>query len=116
MDLEKEVFSGKKVSDIVQEIYDKQKEQDVLLKEKISMLASYIETPGDAIVMIPLIKELSDTGVKNSELLLKVLQLFKQSETKSQDSSGGPLSEKDIAQLFEELPSFNKVDSQKLIK
>lgn len=115
MELEKEVFSGKNLSDLIQEVYNRQKEQDAAIKQKMELLASYIEGPGDAIAMIPLIKDLSDTGVKNNEVLLKLIQLFKNSGEQKQSSEGAGLSQKDIDQLFSELPNTVFKDPQKLI-
>jgi hypothetical protein len=110
------VFSGKNVSDLIQEIYDRQKEQDATLKEKLVLLSSYIETPGDAIVMMPLIKDLMDTGVRNNEVLLKIVQLFKQSAEQKASGESGSLTQKDIEDLFNELPPSAFGNQQKLIK
>jgi hypothetical protein len=107
MELEKEVFSGKKISDLIEEIYNKQKDQEESLKSEITRLTSFIEGPGDAIVMIPHIKDLFDTNVKNNDVLIKILQLFKQSESKKQqDVDSDLISEKDIQKLFEEVHSI----------
>lgn len=104
MDLEKEVFSGKKLSDLLQEIYDRKNQQDLTLNDKIELLTSYIEGPGDAIAIIPLIKDLLDTGVKNNDVLIKIVQLFKQSqENKAGEEGNGVLSQKDIQQLFDDI-------------
>lgn len=114
MDLQKEVFSGKKISDLVEEIYNRQKDQEASLKDKIELLSNYIEGPGDAIAIIPLIKDLLDTGVKNNEMLLKIVQLFKQnSDAKSGEGSSDLLSEKDIQQLFDEVSAFNNTSADK---
>lgn len=117
MELEKEIFSGKKISDLIQEVYDKQKDQEDTLKEQIERLSGYIEGPGDAIVMIPHIKDLLDTSVKNNEVLLKILQLFKQGSEgkKAGDQTEDILSEKDIQKLFEEVQTvgFN-IEPKKL--
>lgn len=118
MDLQKEVFSGKNLSDLIKEIYDKQKDQEIQLKDKIDLLANYIEGPGDAIAIIPLIKELLDTGVKNNEVLLKIVQLFKQpSDPKSNSTDSQLLSEKDIQQLFDEVSNIKigTADNKKLV-
>lgn len=117
MELEKEVFSGKKISDLIEEVYNKQKDQEESLKSEITRLTSFIEGPGDAIVMIPHIKDLFDTNVKNNEVLLKLLQLFKQASEskKSQDSDSDILSEKDIQQLFEEVQSIGDKSQVKRI-
>jgi hypothetical protein len=104
MDLGKEVFSGKKVSDIIQEIYERQKQQELTVKEKIDLLSSFIEGPGDAIAIIPHIKELLDVGTKNNEVLIKIVQLFKQNqENKATEDGNGALSQKEIQQLFEDI-------------
>lgn len=116
MELEKEIFSGKKISDLIQEVYDKQKDQEDTLKEQIERLSGYIEGPGDAIVMIPHIKDLLDTSVKNNEVLLKILQLFKQgSESKKSDQTEDVISEKDIQKLFEEVQSISYTTEPKKI-
>lgn len=108
MELEKEIFTGKKISDLIQEVYDKQKDQEDTLKEQIERLSGYIEGPGDAIVMIPHIKDLLDTSVKNNEVLLKILQLFKQSsDAKKAEQTEDVISEKDIQKLFEEVQSIS---------
>lgn len=118
MELEKEIFSGKKISDLIHELYEKQKNQEDALKEQIERLSNYIEGPGDAIVMIPHIKDLFDTSVKNNDVLVKILQLFKQgSESKkSGDQSEDILSEKDIQKLFEEVQTIGLTADQKKIE
>jgi hypothetical protein len=118
MELEKEIFSGKKISDLIEEVYNKQRDQEESLKLEIARLTSFIDGPGDAIVMIPHIKDLFDTNVKNNEVLLKILQLFKQASEskKSSDGDNDLLSEKDIQKLFEEVHSIGvNTDQKKLI-
>ena len=39
MELEKEVFPGKKISDLVQEVYNRQNNQDSAIKTKIEELS-----------------------------------------------------------------------------
>jgi acyl-CoA-binding protein len=65
--------------------------------------------------MIPHIKDLFDTNVKNNEVLLKLLQLFKQSSDakKGNDSDSDILSEKDIQQLFDEVHAIGKIEQKK---
>ena len=76
MDLEKEIFQGKKISDLVKEIYDKQKDQDNKISNEILRLTDLISSPGDAIIIVPLLKGFFDSSLKNDEVLLKILQLF----------------------------------------
>lgn len=62
-----------------------------------------IETPGDAIVIVPLLKGFMDSSLKNDEVLMKLLTLFqKAAESKKAGDAedSGILTEKDIEQLF----------------
>lgn len=110
MELNKEVFNGKTVSDIVKEAYEKHKQQDSLIKEEISRLSEMISSPGEALAIAPMIKPLIDSGLKNDEVLVKILSLFQKSyiaESKTQESEG-ILSQKDIDQLFSNPVSYSK--------
>lgn len=104
----KEIFQGKTVSDLAKEIYEKHKEQDEALKSRINQLGDMVESPGDAIVIVPMLKGYFDSSLKNDEVLMKMLQIFqKQEERKAAgDSDAGLLTEKDIEQLFSEVSTY----------
>lgn len=105
MELDKEVFRGKRVSDLVEEVYNKHKDQDSFIKQEISRLVDMIESPGDAIVIVPLLKEFVNSSLKNDEVLMKILNLFQKAEEKKKESGqdSGVLTEKDIEQLFNDI-------------
>ena len=105
MELEKNIFKGKTVGDLVEEVYNKHKSQDALIKQEISRLVDMIESPGDAIVIVPLLKEFLNSGLKNDEVLMKILNLFQKAEEKKKETGqdSGLLTEKDIEQLFSEV-------------
>lgn len=106
MELEKQIFKGKTLGDLVEEVYNKHKNQDGLIKQEIMRLADMIESPGDAIVIVPLLKGYVDSSLKNDEVLMKILTLFQKAEEKKKDAgpdSNGVLTEKDIEQLFSEV-------------
>ncbi len=105
MELEKQIFKGKTVSDLVEEVYKKHKDQDSFIKGEISRLVDMIESPGDAIVIVPLLKEFVNSSLKNDEVLMKILNLFQKAEEKKKESGqdNGLLTEKDIEQLFSEV-------------
>ena len=117
MDLDKEIFEGKKISDIVKEVYNKHKEQDNIIGQEITRLSELIGSPGDAIIIVPLLKGFFDSSLKNDEVLMKILHLFQKASEKQQnnDSDQGMLSEKDIAQLFSEVNSIIPKEDKKLI-
>jgi hypothetical protein len=113
MEENKEIFQGKTVSDLAKEIYEKHKEQDQALKQRIEQLAEMVESPGDAIVIVPMLKGYFDSSLKNDEVLMKMLQIFqKQEEKKSAGvEDSGILTEKDIEQLFNEVSSYTVQDN-----
>ena len=108
MELEKEIFPGKTLAHLVEEVYNKHKSQDSTIKSEILRLADMIEGPGDAIVLVPMIKGLLDSSLKNDEVLMKILAAFQKSADAKDKSveDGGLLSEKDIEQLMSEVTSI----------
>lgn len=117
MDLDKEIFKGKKISDLVKEVYEKHKSQENKLSSEIERLSELISSPGDAIIIVPLLKGFFDSSLKNDEVLMKILQLFQKAAEKAQsaDAESSLLSEKDIAQLFSEVNSIIPKEDKKLI-
>jgi hypothetical protein len=83
MELEKEIFKGKTIADLVEEVYNKHKNQDSTIKQEIMRLADMIETPGDAIVIVPLLKGFMDSSLKNDEVLMKLLALFQKASAEA---------------------------------
>ena len=80
-------------------------------------MSELISSPGDAIIIVPLLKGFFDSSLKNDEVLMKILQLFQKAAEKAQSTENetGLLSEKDIAQLFSEVNSIIPKDDKKLI-
>lgn len=117
MELDKEIFTGKTISDLVEEVYNKHKNQDSTIKQEIMRLTDMIETPGDAIVIVPLLKGFMDSSLKNDEVLMKLLTLFQKAaaENKKGDAEdSGILTEKDIEQLFSEVTTVKVKDTKQL--
>ena len=117
MELDKEIFKGKTIANLVEEVYNKHKNQDSLIKQEIMRLADMIETPGDAIVVVPLLKGFMDSSLKNDEVLMKLLSLFqKAAENKKagEAEDSGILTEKDIEQLFADVTNIKVKDTKQL--
>ena len=108
MEIDKPIFENKRIEDILKEIYSKHQEKSEDIKSEIVRLSSMIEGAGDAIVIVPILKSLFDSSIKNDEVLMKMAQLFKQPAEKAKgEEDNGMLSEKDIAQLFDEVSSIH---------
>lgn len=83
-----ELFEGKNLSDLFKEIYDNSTAKRQQIKELIASLAPLIEGIGDATLLVPLIKEYLEIGVKNDEQLIKLAQIVQRMDSgKKQGSS-----------------------------
>jgi len=66
------VFGKKSFSDILEEIYQNQKKRDAQVIALISELKPLVQEIGDATLIVPLIKEYMEIGVKNDDALIKM--------------------------------------------
>ena len=106
MDYNKEIFKGKSISDLMEEAYKDKQEKHKQLKGMISMLKDLITDGGDAVMMVPLIKDIMDLSIKNDDVLIRLLGIIQKIEASSSrmlDNNDGVLSEKDKQLLFESL-------------
>ena len=102
--LDSNIFGKKKFSDILKEIYDNQKKKETQIMALIGELKPLINDLGDATLIVPLIKEYMELGIKNDEALVKIatiLQRIFQSESSSGDDFA--ISEEEKAQLLAEM-------------
>jgi hypothetical protein len=103
------VFGDKKFSDILEEIYNNQKKKEKQISALIAELKPLVNEIGDATLIVPLIKEYLDVGVKNDEQLIKmatIIQRVVQANTNAA-GDGFTISDEEKAQLLSEL---NKID------
>tara|TARA_S200002703_G_scaffold142512_2_gene134963 strand:+ start:37 stop:417 length:381 start_codon:yes stop_codon:yes gene_type:complete len=103
MSLDKEIFSGKTLSDLFGEIYDNSKETKGQVKALIGELKPLIENIGDATLIVPMIKEYMEIGVKNDEHLIKLATVIQRIETAAAKGDGsGEFDFSDLQDLLEE--------------
>ena len=88
MGFETEIFKGKSLSDLFSEIYDNSRKKDKQISTLISELKPLIEDVGDATLVVPMIKEYLEIGVKNDDQLVKIATIVQRLETSVQKSSG----------------------------
>ena len=105
--LDSVVFGKKKFSNILEEIYNNQKKKEKQISGLISELKPLINDIGDATLIVPLIKEYMDIGVRNDEQLIKMATIVQRAlnNSSSEDSMG--ITEEEKTQLMEELDKLN---------
>ena len=108
MSLDKEIFSGKTLSDLFGEIYDNSKETKGQVKGLIGELKPLIENIGDATLIVPMIKEYMEIGVKNDEALIKLATIIQRIETAQAKGDDGEFDFSDLQDLLEEQEALNQ--------
>ena len=106
--LDKNIFGKKKLSDIFQEIYQNQKKKEEQISALIGELKPLINDIGDATLIVPLIKEYMELGIKNDEQLIKMATIVQRAlNSESSDDGNFGMTEEEKAQLLNEVKNFN---------
>lgn len=100
-----ELFPGKNLSGLFQDIYNNQITKKERISQLIADLKSKIKHNGDVAIIGPIIKDLVDTSVKNDDHLVKLATIAQRIMLANNKSSGddGFLSDEEKAQLLKDL-------------
>lgn len=104
------IFGKKTFSNILEEIYTNQKKKQTQLNSLIDELKPLITDIGDATLIIPLLKEYLEIGVKNDEQLVKlaaIIQKVLQRNT-TNEGDGFSITEEEKAQILREIDSIKE--------
>lgn len=108
------IFKKKKFSDILEEIYSNQKSKEKTISGLIIELKPLITSTSDATILVPLIKEYLEIGVKNDEHLIKMATIIQRIVgSNSGEGDGFQITEAEKKQLMEEMNKLNKGDIEK---
>ena len=81
------IFEGKTFQDLTKDIYENSQNKKLQLDLLIQELHGFITSIDDAVVIMPVIKEIVDVAVKNDEHLVKLASVLQRIITKSINSS-----------------------------
>ena len=110
MSLDKEIFNGKTLSDLFSEIHDNSTSTRSQVKALIGELKPLIENIGDATLIVPMIKEYMEIGVKNDEALIKLATIIQRIETAQ--SKGDGSDKFDFSELQELLEETQEIENE----
>ena len=105
---DKVVFGKKKFSDLLEEIYNNQKRREAQVSALISELKPMVSDIGDATLIVPLIKEYLEIGVKNDDALIKIATLVQRALSNTTEDGGLGISEEEKQQLLDEIDKIQK--------
>ena len=107
MSLDKEIFNGKTLSDLFGEIHDNSTSTRAQVKALIGELKPLIENIGDATLIVPMIKEYMEIGVKNDEHLIKLAQVIQRLEATVAKGGTEEFDLSELQDLIEEQEAMN---------
>ena len=103
MSLDKTIFRDKTLSDIFGEIYDNSTATRAQVRGLIGELKPLIENIGDATLIVPMIKEYMEIGVKNDEHLIKLATVVQRIEAiQARGGNGEMFDFSELQDLLEE--------------
>ena len=105
MSLDFELFPGKNLSGLFEDIYTNQTTKKRHISELIAEIKKTIRHAGDMAVLAPVIKDLVDTSVRNDDQLVKLATIAQRIVASSQKNEGdtGFLTDKEREQLLSEV-------------
>ena len=107
------LFGKKKFSDLLKEIHTNQKDKEVQLRSLIEGLKPLITSPGEATMIVPLIKEYMELAIKNDDALIKMAGIVQRAMNSKMVDSDELLSDEDKEMLFS---SLQELDSKIEVK
>lgn len=110
MSLDKEIFDGKTLSNLFSEIHTNSSNTRVQVKALIGELKPLIENIGDATLIVPMIKEYMEIGVKNDEQLIKLATIVQRIESANAKGEGSDMF--DFSELQDLLEEQEKIEDE----
>ena len=102
MKLEPKELPTRGLSDLFFVIYDNSKETKGQVKALIGELKPLIENIGDATLIVPMIKEYMEIGVKNDDALIKLATIVQRLEAAHAKGETGEFDFSDLQDLLDE--------------
>jgi hypothetical protein len=105
-----ELFKGKSLSSLFEDIYNNQIQKKAKISELINELKKMIKHAGDVATIGPIIKDLIETSVKNDDQLVKLATIAQRiiAGEKKTEGQEGYLSAEEKAQLLAEIDSIQQ--------
>lgn len=102
MNTSKEIFQGKTLSNLFEEIYHNSKQTKSQVHSLIAELKPLVESAGDATLIVPLIKEYLEVSVKNDDHLIKLATIIQRLEAIEAKGGSEEFNFGDLEALVEE--------------
>lgn len=103
------LFGKKTFADLLKEIHTNSSNKEKEIRALIDNLKPFITSAGDAVIIVPLIKDYLDVSVKNDDLLIKMAGIVQRAMNSNTGGEDLLLSDSDKEMLFQ---SMNELDTK----
>jgi hypothetical protein len=103
------LFGKKTFADLLKEIHTNSSNKEKEIRALIDNLKPFINSAGDAVIIVPLIKDYLDVSVKNDDLLIKMAGIVQRAMNSNVGGDDLLLSDSDKEMLFQ---SMNELDAK----
>jgi hypothetical protein len=110
------LFGKKTFADLLKEIHTNQKDKEVQLRSLIEALKPLVTSPGEATIMVPLIKEYMELAIKNDDALIKMAGIVQRAMNTKMAEGDDILSDEDKELLFSSLKDLDTKVEQVEVK
>ena len=109
------LFGKKNFSDLLKEIHTNQKDKETQLRSLIEGLKPLITSPGEATMIVPLIKEYMELAIKNDDALIKMAGIVQRAMNSKIADGDELLSDEDKEMLFSSLQELDKKTEKTIV-
>lgn len=110
MGLDETLFNDKTFSNVLEDIYKSTKKREKQIDGIVDEIKGLIESIGDATIIVPTLKDLLDVGVKNTDVLVKMLNAAQKMTVAQQkgDAEGFNFAAEELQSLLGDLDEISE--------
>jgi hypothetical protein len=110
------LFGKKTFADLLKEIHTNSSNKEKEIRLLIDNLKPFINSAGDAVIIVPLIKDYLDVSVKNDDLLIKMAGIVQRAINSNNSSEELLLTDSDKEILFQSIQELDLKNQEPLKK
>lgn len=110
MGLDETLFNDKTFSNVLEDIYKSTKKREKQIDGIVEEIKGLIESIGDATIIVPTLRDLLDVGVKNTDVLVKMLNAAQKMTVAQQkgDAEGFNFAAEELQSLLGDLDEISE--------
>ena len=108
------LFGKKTFADLLKEIHTNSSNKEKEIRNLIENLKPFITSAGDAVIIVPLIKDYLDVSVKNDDLLIKMAGIVQRAMNTSSSEESMLISDAEKEMLFESIQQLNSKSEEEV--